>query len=74
MERQKLQKEESTMRLSAEKERVDRSLDNAEKELQDAQRQIALLQVFTFTPVSHSLHTDIRFNNAGECVFLWICM
>lgn len=32
------------MRLSAEKGRLDRSLNSAEQELQDAQRQIALLQ------------------------------
>lgn len=45
MERQKLKTEEGSMRLSAEKGLLDRSLTTAEQELQNAQRQIALLQV-----------------------------
>ena len=45
MERQKLKTEEGSMRLSAEKSRLDRSLNTTEQELQDAQRQIALLEV-----------------------------
>uniref|UniRef100_A0A8B9RJA6 Ciliary rootlet coiled-coil, rootletin n=1 Tax=Astyanax mexicanus TaxID=7994 RepID=A0A8B9RJA6_ASTMX len=44
VERQKLKTEESSMRLSAERGRLDLSLNTAEQELQDAQRQISLLQ------------------------------
>lgn len=45
VERQKLKSEEGTMRLSAEKSRLDRSLNTAEQELQEAQQQILMLQV-----------------------------
>lgn len=37
--------EESSMRLSAAKGRLDRSLNTAEQELQEAQQQILMLQV-----------------------------
>lgn len=50
VERQKLKTEESSMRLCAEKGRLDRSLNTVEQELQDAQRQIVLLQVHFYTP------------------------
>lgn len=45
VERQKLQTEESSMRLSAAKGRLDRSLTTAEQELQEAQQHVLLLQV-----------------------------
>lgn len=45
VERQKLMTEESSMRLSAAKGRLDRSLNIAEQELQEAQQQILMLQV-----------------------------
>lgn len=45
VERQKLMTEESSMRLSAAKGRLDRSLNTAEQELQEAQQQILMLQV-----------------------------
>lgn len=45
VERQKLMTEESSMRLSAAKGRLDRSLNTAEQELQEAQQQIVMLQV-----------------------------
>lgn len=45
VERQKLKTEESSMRLSAAKGRLDRSLNTAEQELQEAQQQILMLQV-----------------------------
>lgn len=41
------------MRLSAEKNRLDRSLNTAEQELQEAQQQILMLQV------TRSLHTAV---------------
>ena len=45
VERQKLKTEEGSMRLSAEKSRLDRSLNTTEQELQEAQQQILMLQV-----------------------------
>lgn len=45
VERQKLMTEESSMRLSAAKGRLDRSLNTAEQELQEAQQQVLMLQV-----------------------------
>lgn len=45
VERQKLKTEEGSMRLSAEKSRLDRSLNTTEQELQDAQQQVLMLQV-----------------------------
>lgn len=45
VERQKLKSEEGSMRLSAQRNRLDRSLNTAEQELQEAQQQILILQV-----------------------------
>ena len=45
MEREKLRSHEDTVRLSAEKGRLDRTLTGAELELAEAQRQIQLLEV-----------------------------
>lgn len=45
MEREKLQTQEDSLRLSAEKGRLDRSLGMAERELAEAQQRIRLLQV-----------------------------
>lgn len=45
MEREKLRSHEDTVRLSAEKGRLDRTLTGAELELAEAQRQIHLLEV-----------------------------
>lgn len=45
VERQRLKSEEGSMRLTAERSRLDRSLNTAEQELQEAQQQILMLQV-----------------------------
>lgn len=45
VEREKLQTQEDSLRLSAEKGRLDRSLGTAERELAEAQQRIRLLQV-----------------------------
>lgn len=45
MEREKLRSHEDTVRLNAEKGRLDRTLTGAELELAEAQRQIQLLEV-----------------------------
>lgn len=42
------------MRLSAEKNRLDRSLNTAEQELQEAQQQILMLQVRRSGPATRS--------------------
>ena len=60
VERQKLKTEESSMRLSAQKGRLDLSLNTAEQELQDAQRQIALLQVQRHTLSQQYLSSSLR--------------
>lgn len=45
VEREKLKTHEDSVRLSAEKGRLDRSLNTVEEELAEAQRQIQLLEV-----------------------------
>lgn len=50
MEREKLRSHEDTVRLSAEKGRLDRSLTGAEQELVEAQRQIQQLEVWPLAP------------------------
>lgn len=50
VEREKLKTREDSLRLSAEKGRLDRSLTTVEQELADAQRQIQLLEVSYETP------------------------
>lgn len=45
MEREKLRSHEDTVRLNAERGRLDRTLTGAELELAEAQRQIQLLEV-----------------------------
>ncbi|MEQ2168101.1 hypothetical protein GOODEAATRI_010965, partial [Goodea atripinnis] len=54
VERQKLKSEEGSMRLSAEKSRLDRSLNTAEQELQEAQQQILMLQQTQLAEMEHS--------------------
>lgn len=50
VEREKLRSHEDTVRLSAEKGRLDRSLTGAEQELAKAQRQIQQLEVWPHPP------------------------
>lgn len=67
VERQKLKTEESSMRLSVERGRLDRSLNTAEQELQEAQQQILLLQVRRTHPAGFTPNTFIR---VESCQFI----
>lgn len=56
MEREKLRNHEDTLRLNAEKGRLDHTLTGAEQELAEAQKQIQLLEVLHSQPRSHPHH------------------
>lgn len=53
MEREKLRSHEDTVRLNAEKGRLDRTLTGAELELAEAQKQIQQLEVWPLPPAPH---------------------
>lgn len=65
VERQKLKCEEGSMRLSAEKTRLDRSLNAVEQELQEAQQQMLMLQVTASNSSAHSTASTASANPAG---------
>lgn len=70
MEREKLRSHEDSVRLSAEKGRLDRTLTGAELELAEAQRQIQLLEVqpLPTQPWTPSLSQDLDPNaTPPEC-------
>lgn len=54
MEREKLQSHEDTLRLNAEKGRLDRTLTGAELDLAEAQQQIQHLEVSRAPPLAWS--------------------